>query len=266
MKLNLKNLSAALAFILIMSGLLSRVFIFTWPSPLGLFNFAEPLFFLSAILLGPMAGALTGGIGMALSNIMLGYPHYAVAALAVYSLSGFLMGKISQHKRCSRLILCAISTMVLILLFIMVGVTIYSGEIYIGYTKTPFLGEEVMKHGGLNAYSLQFPETFWMTVGLILGASALILGHKRSPEYLWVSCPLLIGCLIITLGYFLYETYLMPTLFKIKVNSTTNVIVNSGHSILSATIASPLYWTFKRFQRKTKNAELQPFYRKISLY
>jgi cellulose synthase/poly-beta-1,6-N-acetylglucosamine synthase-like glycosyltransferase len=107
-----------------------------------------------------------------------------------------------------------------------------------------------MKLGGLNAYSLQFPETFWITVGLILGSSALILGRKRSPEYLRVSCPLLIGCIIITLGYFLYETYLMPTLFEIKVNSETNVIVNFSHSILSATIALPLCWTFKQFQLK----------------
>ncbi len=226
----------------------SRLSIFT-SNLLGLFTFSEPLFLLSALLLSPIHAAFVGGVGFALSNFLLGYPHYIIAALTVNSLTGFLVGKINQLERHSRPILSAASTLTLISLFTLTGTIIYSGEAYIGYTKDLFLGEEIMKFGGLYAYRLNIPQWFWIIAGTLTGSISFLVVFRKSPKYLWASSALLIGCLTLILGYFLYEIFLMPTLFHIKVDAATNLIINFGHSVISATISLMLYWAYKWLQR-----------------
>jgi uncharacterized membrane protein len=243
----LKKILATLAFIIAFL-FTSRLSLFT-SNFLGLFTFSEPLFLLSALLLGPNAGALVGGIGFALSNFLLGYPHYIIAALTVNSLTGFLVGKINQFKNLSHPLLGALSTLTLISSFTLVGTIIYSGEAYIGYTKDLFLGEEIMKYGGLYAYRLDISPWLWIIAGALIGSISFLVSFKKSPKYLWASTALLIGSLTIIPGYFLYETFLMPTLFQIKVDAVTNLIVNLGHSVISATISLLLYWAIKWLQR-----------------
>ncbi len=195
----------------------SRLSIFTSNS-LGLFTFNEPLFLISALLLGPIHGALVGGVGFTLSNFLLGYPHYIIAALTVNALTGFLVGRINQirHPLCPTL--SVISTLILISSFILVGTIIYSEGVYAGYTKDLFLGENIMKIGGLYAYRLGVSPLFWIIAGALTGLISFLI-FKKSPKYLWASTTLLIGCLTLTLGYFLYETFLMPALFHIKVDA-----------------------------------------------
>lgn len=230
----------------------SRLSFFT-PSPLGLFTFSEPLFLLSALLLGPIYGALVGGVGFALSSFLLGYPHYIMAALLINSLTGFIVGWINQIKRFNHPILSAVSTLILISSFAVVGATIYSGEAYIGYTKNLFLGEEIMEFGGLYAYRLQIPQWFWIIAGVFAGSTAFIVFRKR-PKYLWASVALLGGVLTLILGYFLYETLLMPTFFHIKVNAAPNLTVNFGHSVISSTISLLTYFVIK-FVRRNEHHE-----------
>jgi uncharacterized membrane protein len=243
----LKKILATFAFIIAFL-FTSRLSLFT-SNFLGLFTFSEPLFLLSALLLGPNVGALVGGVGFALSNFLLGYPHYIIAALMVNSLTGFLVGKINQFKDLSHPLLGALSTFTLISSFTLVGTIIYSGEAYIGYTKDLFLGEEIMKFGGLYAYRLDIPPWLWMIAGALTVSISFLVSFKKSPKYLWSSTALLIGCLTIIPGYFLYETFLMPTFFQIKVDAVTNLIVNLGHSVISANISLLLYWAIKWLQR-----------------
>jgi len=242
-----KKVLATLAFIIAFL-LTSRLSLFT-SNFLGLFTFSEPLFLLAALILGPKAGALVGGVGFAISNFLLGYPHYIIAALTVNSLTGFLIGKINQLKNLSHTLLGALSTFTLISTFTLVGTMIYSGEAYIGYTKDLFLGEEIMKLGGLYAYRLDVPSWLWVIAGALIGSISFLVSFKKSPKYLWASTALFIGCLTIILGYFLYETFLLSTIFQIKVDAVTNLIVNLGHSVISANISILLYWAIKWLQR-----------------
>ena len=242
-----KKVLATLAFIIAFL-FTSRLSLFT-SNFLGLFTFSEPLFLLAALILGPKAGALVGGVGFAISNFLLGYPHYIIAALTVNSLTGFLIGKINQLKNLSHPLLSALSTFTLISTFTLVGTMIYSGEAYIGYTKDLFLGEEIMKLGGLYAYRLDVPSWLWVIAGALIGSISFLVSFKKSPKYLWASTALFIGCLTIILGYFLYETFLLSTIFQIKVDAVTNLIVNLGHSVISANISILLYWAIKWLKR-----------------
>ncbi|MGB9854227.1 MAG: ECF transporter S component [Candidatus Bathyarchaeales archaeon] len=244
---------AIIAIVFIIAFLFTSRLSFFTPSPLGLFTFSEPLFLFSALLLGPIYGALVGGVGFALSSFLLGYPHYIMAALIVNSITGFIVGWINQTKKFNYPILSAISTLILVASFTVVGATIYSGEAYIGYTKNLFLGEGIMESGGLYAYHLDIPQWFWIIAGAFVGSAAFIV-FKKHPKHLWASSALLGGCLTLILGYFLYESLFMPTFFNKKVNAATNLIVNFDHSIISSTIALLTYWAIK-FARRNEHHE-----------
>ncbi len=73
----------------------SGIFIFV-PSSKGLISIGEPVFFLSALLLGPFAGAFVDGVRFALADLLLGYPHYIIAALAVKASAGFIVRKVNR--------------------------------------------------------------------------------------------------------------------------------------------------------------------------
>ncbi|MEM3875326.1 MAG: ECF transporter S component [Candidatus Bathyarchaeia archaeon] len=224
-----------------------RLSIFTQNS-LGLFTFSEPLFMLSALLLGPVPGMIVGGIGFTLSNLLLGYPHYVIASSIVNAFAGFLIGRFNQMEHSHQFIGIA-STLMLIFLSTLAGTTIYVGEVYIGYTKDLFMGEEIMKLGGLYAYRLYIPAWFWIIIAALTATISILISLRKPLKHLLASASLLIGCATITTGYFLYETALMPILFNVKVDAATNLIVNLGHSVISSTIAALIYWFMKWFSR-----------------
>ena len=58
------------------------------PSPLGgYFNLGDTVILLGAFLLGPIYGALAGGIGAALADLLLGFVIYAPATLVIKALT-----------------------------------------------------------------------------------------------------------------------------------------------------------------------------------
>jgi uncharacterized membrane protein len=214
----------------------SGVFIFV-PSSLGLFSLGEPLFFLSALLFGSFVGAFVGGVGFALSNLLLGYPHYVFASLSVNFLAGFVVGGLNRDVRRVNRILGLASSLILVLLFGLVGVTIYSGEVFLGCVKNFFLGERVLMFDGLYAFSVYVSEWFWIINSILIAFYIFLVDFRRNCKYRNASLSLLVGCFIIVFGYFVYETFMLPYLFNIKVSSVANVFTNIGHSVLSATIA-----------------------------
>lgn len=58
----------------------------------GYVNFGDAVIFLAASLLGPVAGAIVGGIGSALADIFSGYVVYAAFTLVVKAAEGFVCG------------------------------------------------------------------------------------------------------------------------------------------------------------------------------
>ncbi len=246
MERGLKKLLLTVAFITALT-FTCRISIFT-QNPLGIFAFSEPLFMLSALLLGPFCGMLVGGIGFALSTLLLGYTHYIIASFIVYAAAGFVIGRLNHTEHHNKLI-GIISTLILVVLSTLAGTTIYVGQVYVGFTKTLFMGEEIMKVGGLYAYLLYVPFWFWIIVATLTAITSIQIALRRSSRYLWTSATLLAGCITITIVYFLYEAVLISTLFNIKIDATTNIIVNLGHSVISANIAALIYWFIKWFSR-----------------
>lgn len=216
-------------------GFSSGIFIFA-PNSKGLITMGEILFFLSALLFEPLVGAFVGGVGFALADSLLGYPHYAVASLIFKASAGFIVGKLNKHKAPIPKFFSIASSLLLILLFTLAGIIIYSGRIYLGFVKTFFLGEEVLKFGGLEICVGYFPEGFWIIASIII-TLLIFLRNLDMHDYRWTSVSLLSGCFTIVTGYFLYEALIMPQIFTVKVDAVANVFTRGGESILSATTA-----------------------------
>ena len=69
------------------------------PATQGFINIGDAAVMITALLFGPIIGALAGGIGSMLADVFLGYTIYAPATLIIKGLEGFLVGLISKPRR-----------------------------------------------------------------------------------------------------------------------------------------------------------------------
>lgn len=52
----------------------------------------------AALALGPLVGAVAGGVGTGLADVIGGYPLFAVASLIVHGLQGYVVGRLAHGK------------------------------------------------------------------------------------------------------------------------------------------------------------------------
>lgn len=69
------------------------------PSPTGYIHPGDSLVILSAIILGPLYGGLSAGIGSMLADLLAGYPHYAVATFIIKALTAVICSIIFRQLR-----------------------------------------------------------------------------------------------------------------------------------------------------------------------
>ena len=68
------------------------IYLIKIPVPNGYTHLGDCMIFLGVILLGTKRGALAGGIGGALSDLLAGYMHWVFPTLVIKYLMAFLMG------------------------------------------------------------------------------------------------------------------------------------------------------------------------------
>jgi len=86
-KLTLATVFAALVFVVT-----SQIPLIPIPATGGYFNFGETTIYVAAVLFGPFVGAFAGGVGAGLSDIYLGYVHFAPGTLVIKGLEGVIVG------------------------------------------------------------------------------------------------------------------------------------------------------------------------------
>lgn len=62
----------------------------------GYYNFGDLAIFISAVVLGPLSGLITGAIGAALGDVILGYFAYVPFTMTVKALEGLIAGLIAK--------------------------------------------------------------------------------------------------------------------------------------------------------------------------
>lgn len=226
-----------IAVAIIASGLVcfaSALFITSFTS-IGLFTLGEPVFFTSCLLLSPYSSAFIGGVGFSLASFLLGYPHYVPASLMIKSIAGFTISTLS--KRVKKRVVDVTSSLILAILFGLIGAFKFSGEIYFGYTTIFFLGERVLEHNGLWAQGVYLPSVIWFLMSLALIIAIILSEYRGVKGIKWFGASLLSGCILIVFSYLVYEMFIMPAVFNVKVDAVANISVNAGQSILAAAIA-----------------------------
>jgi len=190
---------------------ISLVFVFTIivtiaiPATKGFWNVGEAGVYIAAILAGPIIGAVAGGIGSALADIVLGYAIYAPGTLIIKGSEGFIVGglyKILGDKETGRRDI----PMTLAVLICCSG--LLSGMLYIYGSRVGVITVELPLALFDTSIILQIHYILLLLVVIlitIISVLLLVFGGKRM--IMIYSC--LVGGFVMVLGYFLYETLLV---------------------------------------------------------
>ena len=98
MEENLSEKNHSRVRLLVMTGLFAALgyaatSVLKVPSPIGGYmNLGDTVVLLGAYLLGPVYGAVAGGVGPALADLLGGYPIYVPGTLVIKALMGILAG------------------------------------------------------------------------------------------------------------------------------------------------------------------------------
>ena len=112
----------------------TMVFSIYVPATQGFFNIGESIIYLTAILFGPLAGGIAGGVGAAFADLFLGYGYYAPATLIIKGCEGAIVGILKDRspKFSSKLhwrTFTILLGVIIGILLIWVGTVYYSGEV-----------------------------------------------------------------------------------------------------------------------------------------
>jgi len=72
-----------------------------FPPTRGYFNLGDAMVMLSGLLFGARLGGIAGGVGSAISDVLLGYAYFSPLTLFIKGTEGFLTGLIGNSKRFS---------------------------------------------------------------------------------------------------------------------------------------------------------------------
>ncbi|WP_432664566.1 ECF transporter S component [Wukongibacter baidiensis] len=75
------------------------------PATSGYIHLGDSMIFLAAVLFGRKHGAIAGGLGSALADILSGYAHWALPTLIIKGLMGYIVGRIAEGENSNRKIM-----------------------------------------------------------------------------------------------------------------------------------------------------------------
>jgi uncharacterized membrane protein len=97
-KENPTKIALRLAIGAVFAGLVcvaTMVFTVSIPATSGYFNLGETVIYVSALLFGPFVGALAGGIGASIADMLVA-PQFAIGTLVIKGLEGAIVGFLNK--------------------------------------------------------------------------------------------------------------------------------------------------------------------------
>ncbi len=68
------------------------------PATSGYIHLGDSMIFLAAVLFGRKHGAIAGGLGSALADMLSGYAHWALPTLIIKGLMGYIVGRMADQE------------------------------------------------------------------------------------------------------------------------------------------------------------------------
>lgn len=171
------------------------------PATRGYFNIGETMVYTCALLFGPLIGAVAGGIGSMISDVLLGYSQYAPGTLIIKAVEGAIVGflgtRVYETKTSSELKIISVCLATLVALLVgFVGVTYYVGpaEASIGFPGAPQM-----------IIAIDVPAALWVVLAALIFVVIASLGLGSKPQSPLLVLAVLAGGTEMVLGYFVYE-------------------------------------------------------------
>lgn len=143
------------------------------PATQGYINLGDSMVYISALLFGPLAGLLAGGIGSALADLLGGFGRFAPFTLVIKGLEGLVVGLIAW-RAARRPAPTAAG------LARAIGAIIVGGALMVlGY----FVAEAYVMRIGVQAASAEVPGNIFQVLGgLIVAVPAALLLRNLAPS------------------------------------------------------------------------------------
>ncbi len=224
LKLTVKDISLIVVLTAI-TFVFTTIITISTPATHGFLNIGETGVYLSALIGGPIVGAIAGGLGSALADLALGYAIYAPGTFIIKGIEGFLAGYLSRilikSKKLIKVSLASfVSAIIIIFLYVMAA-----GGITLRF--------------GVFGQTVNIPISFGVIMGIaILLGIALIALSLIGKVYSDLSLACLISGVEMVYGYYLYESLL----FGAKI-ALLEVIPNFIQPIAGIIISIPLVAT-----------------------
>jgi uncharacterized membrane protein len=223
------KLTAAIVFAA-MVCVVTVSFTLSVPATGGYFNLGEPVIYVAALVFGPIVGALAGGVGATIADIVVA-PPFAPGTLIIKSIEGALVGflgkkLITKTSKFSWRIYTTLLGILIGLLLAATGAFYYSGnvDLYIGIPPPP-----------APSVTIFVPAEFWYVLG---GATTLLIifaSLKVEPQLGWTIFSIIIGGLAMVVGYFLYAQIVLG-----KIGAVFEIPVNIGQMLIGLIVAIPI--------------------------
>ena len=184
----------------------------------------------TAILFGPFIGAVAGGVGSMLADVILGYHIYAPGTLIIKGVEGFIVGLLVQRLKLKGWSLKMMSITLPALISLILGVV--GSTVYTGVTEA-YIGTLVIVKGELSMI-------IWAILACVVFSAMATFSFKAEPSLTIYVISILIGGGEMVLGYYLYESLILGYY------ALAEVPVNIGQMIIGLIVALPLVKTLNR--------------------
>ncbi len=202
------------------------------PATKGYFNLGEVMVYTTAILLGPFIGAVAGGIGSMLADVVLGYHIYAPGTLVIKGVEGFIVGLLAQRLKLKGRGLKTMSITLPALISLILGVV--GSTVYTGVTEA-YIGPLIIVRGELSTI-------IWAILACAVFSAMVTFSFKAEPNLTIYVISILIGGGEMVLGYYLYESLILGYY------ALAEVPVNIGQMVIGLIVALPLVKTLNRVE------------------
>jgi len=196
----------------------------------GYFNLGETVIYVAALVFGPLVGAVAGGVGAAIADILVA-PPFAVGTLIIKGAEGAIVGflgkKLTKQPSKSTWRICTTLLGAIIgILLAATGAVYYSGnvDLYIGIPPpaTP-------------SATIFVPAEFWYILGAVTGLLIIFASLRVEPQLGWTISSTMLGGLAMVIGYFLYEQLVLS-----KAGAVLEIPVNIGQMLIGLIVALPI--------------------------
>lgn len=143
------------------------------PATQGYINLGDSMVYISALLFGPLAGLLAGGIGSALADLIGGYGQFAPYTLVIKGLEGLIVGLLAwQAARAPAPTAAGVARAI--------GAIAVGGTVMVlGY----FVAEAYIMRIGVPAAGAEVPGNIFQVVGgLIVALPTALLLRNLAPS------------------------------------------------------------------------------------